>query len=157
MLAVDRVAEGVRQHTILENLQQDVEHVRVGLFYLIEKNDRVGSPTQPFGELAPFLMSDVPGGRADELRNRVLLHELAHVKPDQRAVRPEQIGPQGSRDFRLPHACRAEEKERPDRLVRVLQPRTRAADRPRESGYRWPLGYDPLVQLRFDLQQLLRL
>ena len=57
----------------LRNLQQSVEHFRMGLFDLVEQDDRERLTPDRFGELAALLVSDVAGRRTDEPAPRVLL------------------------------------------------------------------------------------
>jgi hypothetical protein len=93
----------------------------VGLLDLVEEHDRVGAPPDCLRQLAALLVADVPGRRADEPRDRVLLHVLGHVEPDQRALVVEHELGESPRDLSLPHPGRAKEDERADRAVRVLQ------------------------------------
>src|SRR6202162_5232690 len=82
----------------------------------------------PLGELAAFVVAHVAGGRTDEARHRVLLHVLAHVELDQRAlVTEEELGERLGR-LGLPDAGGAEEDERARRALRVLEARTRTPD-----------------------------
>src|SRR5262249_13906797 len=57
----------------------------------------------------------------------------------------------------LADAGRAEEHEAADRAVRILEARTRAADRPRDGRDRLFLADDALVELRLHAQQLVAL
>ena len=61
---------------MLKNLQQNVEDVGMGLFDLIEKNHGIGCAPHTLGQLTAFFVANVSRGRADETRNRVLLHVL---------------------------------------------------------------------------------
>ena len=90
VLEVDLAALGVGQTTLLENLQQDVEHVRMRLLDLVEQDDRVRLAANQLGELAALVEADVAGRRADQARDRVLLHVLGHVERDERVLAAEQ-------------------------------------------------------------------
>ena len=81
---IDRAALAVGQATVVEDLQQHVEHVRVRLLDLIEQQHRIRPATHGFRQVAAFLVADVARRRADETRDRVLLHELGHVDADHR-------------------------------------------------------------------------
>ena len=74
---VDRAALAVGEPAVVEQLQQDVEHVGVGLLDLVEQHHRVGPAPDGLGELAALVVADVARGRADEPADRVLLHVLA--------------------------------------------------------------------------------
>jgi hypothetical protein len=113
----DRVAEvhgaalGVRQPAVLQDLEQDVEDVRVGLLDLVEEQHRVGLAAHSFGELAALVVADVSGRRADQTRNGVLLHVLRHVDADHRLLVAEQELGEGAGELGLADARGAEEDE----------------------------------------------
>ena len=76
---VHRAALRVGEAAVLEDLQEDVEHVRVRLLDLVEQDDAVRLAAHDLGELAALVVADVAGRRADEAGHGVLLHVLAHV------------------------------------------------------------------------------
>ena len=67
---VDRAALAVGEAAVVEQLQQHVEHVGVGLLDLVEQHHRVGPAAHRLGELAALVVADVAGGRADEPATR---------------------------------------------------------------------------------------
>mmetsp|Transcript_55110 Transcript_55110/g.162014 ORF Transcript_55110/g.162014 Transcript_55110/m.162014 type:complete len:251 (-) Transcript_55110:1986-2738(-) len=66
VLAVDHVALGVRDAAVVEQLEEDVEHLRVRLLHLVEEHDAVGVAAQGLRELAAGVMADVARRRTDE-------------------------------------------------------------------------------------------
>src|SRR5690625_74732 len=68
----DRVAEAYRaplrigQAAVVQELQEDVEHVRVGLLDLVQQDHAVGAAPYRLGELAALLVSHVSRGCTDE-------------------------------------------------------------------------------------------
>ena len=76
---------------VVEHLQQDVEHIRMRLLDLVEQDDLIGPAPHRFGERAAFVVADIARRRADQARDRVLLHVLGHVDADQRVFVVEQI------------------------------------------------------------------
>ena len=72
----------VRHAPVVENLEQHVEDVVVGLLDLVEQDHREGLSPHGLGELAALLVADVAGRGPDQARDGVLLHVLAHVDPD---------------------------------------------------------------------------
>src|SRR2546422_362345 len=126
---VHRSPVPVRQPALVQHLEEDVEHVGVRLFDLVEEHDRVRPPSHGLGELPPFLVADVAGGGADQARDGVLLHVLGHVDADHRPLvveeelgeRPGQLG--------LAHAGGTEEQERTDRTIGIGQPRAGPSNR----------------------------
>src|ERR671922_198128 len=87
---VDLAPLGIGQLPVLEDLEEDVEHVRVGLLDLVEQDDRVRLAAHGLGQLAALVVADVARGRADEPGHGVLLHVLRHVDLDHRVLVAEQ-------------------------------------------------------------------
>ena len=73
----------VGQRRVIHHLQEDVEDVRVRLFDLVEQQDRVRLLADGVGQEPALVESDVAGRRADQARDGVLLHVLAHVQAHQ--------------------------------------------------------------------------
>src|SRR5205085_4781003 len=119
----DRVAEvhaaalRVGQAAVVEDLQEDVEDVRVGLLDLVEQDHRVALAAHGLRELTALVEADVAWRRADQAGHRVTLHELRHVDADQRFLAAEHELGQGPRQLRLPDAGGPEKDERADRAT----------------------------------------
>ena len=81
----DRVAEihlssqAVSQLAVVQGLEQQVEHVGVGLFYFIQQDDGVGAAANLFGELPTFFVTNVSRRCSDESCHSKLFHVLGHV------------------------------------------------------------------------------
>ncbi len=58
---IDRASLRVGQATLLQNLEQSIEHVGVGLFDLVEEHHREGFAADRFGQLAALLVAHVAG------------------------------------------------------------------------------------------------
>src|ERR1700730_14226833 len=114
---------------IFEHLQQDVEDVRMGLLDLVEQYDGIRVPLDLLGELPAFLVADVSGRRANQLRHRMLFHVLGHVEANQRMIAAEQEIRERLRQLGLAYARRAEKHEAAVRAVRFLETGARTADR----------------------------
>ena len=82
---VDGSALTVRKAAVIEHLQEHVEHVRVRLLDLVEKDDLVGPAAHRFGQRAPFLITNVAWRCTDEASHGVLLHVLTHIDAKERA------------------------------------------------------------------------
>ena len=154
---VDGAALAVREASVLEQLQEDVEDVGMRLLDLVEQQHRVGAPAHGLGELAGLLVADVARRRADQARHGVALLELAHVEPDHRVLVAEQRLGERPRELGLADAGRPEEEERADRPVRVAQPRARAPDRAGDRLDGLVLPDHALVELRLEAEQALAL
>src|SRR5919108_1577698 len=110
----------VGESAVIEDLQQDVEHIGMRFLDLVEQDHRVRTPTDGLGELPALLVPDIAWRRADEPRDRVLLHVLRHVNPDHRVLVVEQKLGERARRLRLPHSRWTEEDERANRPVGIL-------------------------------------
>ena len=157
VLEVDGAALVVGEAPVVEDLQQHVEDVGVRLLDLVEQDDAVRPTAHRLGELAALLVADVAGRRADEPRDAVALHVLAHVEAHHGLfVVEEELG-QRPGELGLPHARGAEEDERADRPLRVLEPGARPPHGLGDGHDRTVLADDPAVQLLLHVEQLLGL
>ena len=118
---IDRAALAIGEPAVVQHLQQDVEHVRVRLLDLVEQDHLVGPAADRLGQRTALLVADIARRRADQPGDGVLLHELRHVDPDHRLVVVEQERGDRLAQLGLADAGRAQEQERADRPVRVLQ------------------------------------
>jgi hypothetical protein len=122
VLEVDRAALGVGQPAVVEDLEQDVEDVRMRFLDLVEEEHRVRPPPDLLGQLACLVVADVSRRSADETRDGVPLLELAHVEANHQVLGAEQDLCERTRELRLADARRPEEEEAADRPVRVAEP-----------------------------------
>ncbi len=127
----------------------------VGLFDFVEQHHRVGPAADGFGQLAAFLVADVAGRRADQARDGVLLLVLRHVDANHGALVVEQELGQGAGQLGFADAGGAEEDEAADGTVGILQAGAGADDGLGHGGDGFVLADDALVQLLFQVQQLL--
>ena len=111
----------VGQAAVVEELEQDVEDVGVGLLDLVEEHHLVRPAADRLGQLAAFFVADVAGRRTDQPRHRELLHVLAHVDAHHRALVVEQEFGQRAGELGLADAGRPQEDERADRPLRILE------------------------------------
>src|SRR5262245_39809301 len=127
VLEIHRAPLSVGQPPVVQDLQQDVEDVGMRLLDLVEEDDRIRPAANRLGQMAALVVAYVARRRADQPRDRMLLHELRHVEPHHRALVVEEEFGQRPRGFGLAHAGRAQKDERADRALRVLQPGAGAA------------------------------
>ena len=147
----------VGEPAVVEDLQQQVEDVGMGLLDLVEQQHRVGAAPHGLGEVAAFLVAHVAGRRPDEPGHRVPLLELAHVHADHGLLVVEQELGQRPAELGLAHAGGAQEDEAADGPVRVLQP---GAGAPDGAGHRLEgvvLADHPQVQPLLHVDELLHL
>jgi len=73
-------ALAVGQPAVVQQLQQHVHDLGVGLLHLVQQDHAVGVAAHRLGQLAAGLEAHVARGRADHARHRVALHVLGHVQ-----------------------------------------------------------------------------
>ena len=112
------VAQPVGQLPVLENLQQDVVHIRMRLLDFVEQDHRIRRAAHALRQLAAFFVSHISWRRADQLRYRMLFHVFGHIEANQRFFAAEQELGKPPRHFRLAHARRPEEQEAAHRAAR---------------------------------------
>src|SRR2546427_828497 len=154
VLEIHGAALAVGHAAVVEHLQEHVEHVGMSLFDLVEQDHAVGFSAHRLGEVAALLVADVAGRRADEARDRMLLHEFGHVDADEMVFRVEQERGERLAQLGLAHAGRTEGQEGAVGLVRVREPRARAPDRVGDKVHRLVLADDAFVELFFHREQL---
>ena len=154
LLKVHRAALTIGQDAIIQHLQQHVEHIRVGLFHLIEQHHLIGPPPHRFGQHAALIIADIARRRADQPRDRVFLHEFRHVDADHRVFIVEKIGGDRFGQLGLADAGGPEEQEAAQRPPLVVQPSARPADSVGNRHHGGTLADHPLAKLFLHPQQL---
>src|SRR4051812_15303628 len=125
---IDGAALRIGESPIVENLEQNVEHVRMRLLDLVEQHDGVRAAANRLSKLTALLEADVARRRADQSGDRVFLHVLGHVDADHRLLVVEQEFCESARGLRFSDAGGAEEDERADGTIGILQSSAGAAD-----------------------------
>ena len=157
ILEIYGVALAVGQPAVVEDLQQDVEDVVVRLLDLVEENDLIRPATYGLGERATFLVPDIAGRSADQSRDGMLLHEFRHVDAHHGVLVVEQKFRERLAQLGFSDAGRAQEQERADRAVRILQARSRAPYRARYRVDGLLLAYHALAKLLLHVKELFAL
>jgi hypothetical protein len=73
----------IGQPTLVQDLQQQIENLRMCLFDFIEQHDAVRTLPQRTAELAVAIVPDVPRRSSQQPRNRMPLLVFRHVDGDQ--------------------------------------------------------------------------
>src|SRR5688572_6950450 len=123
------------------------------LLDLIEQHDGVRLPLYALGELTALLIADVSWRRSDELRNRVLLHELGHIEADKRLFASEEELRQSTSHFGLADPRGPKEQERTRRPLRRFKSGTRTPDGAGQRVDCFVLADDAPVQFLFDAEE----
>ena len=104
----------VGQSPVVEDLEESIKDIRVGLFDFIKENDAVGATPNGFGQLATLFVTDVAWGRPDEARDGMFFHVFGHIDTDDSVFTIEKSGGKGTGEFGFTYASRSEKKERAD-------------------------------------------
>ena len=157
VLEVHRAALAVGDAAVVQHLQQDVEHVRVGLFDLVEQHDAVGVAAHGLGQLAALLIADISRRRADQAGDAELLHILGHVDADEVFLVVKQRLGQRFGQLGLADAGGPQEQKAADGPPRVGDTGARAQDGVRDFAHGFILADDAFVQHIGQAQQLFAL
>ncbi len=110
----DRAPFAVGQPSVVQDLEQKIEDVAVGLFDLVQKKHRVRVAPHLFGKLTAFAVAHIAGRRSDELGDGVTLHILAHVQANEPLFVVEQELGQCLGQLGLSYTGRSEKDEGAD-------------------------------------------
>ena len=154
---VDLSAVRIFQMSVVEHLEQDVEHVGVRLFYFVEQDDGIRVSAHFFRKLAALVVTDVAGRGADEFGHVHLIHIFGHIHAYHQIFVAEHCLRQRFGKLGFAHARRSQEDERADGTALVLNARAGTAYRPCHRGHRFVLTHDALAQFVFQPEQPLRL
>ena len=135
---------------MVHHLEQDVEQVGMGLLDFVEQQHAVRGLVDRVGQQAALIEADVARRRADQPRDGVALHVLAHVEAQE--LDAHHLG-ELARDLGLADAGRAGEQERANRTVGMREARARELDRARDRVDRGVLSVDHLLQLVLEILQ----
>ena len=147
---------GVGDLAVVQDLQQHVEHVRMGLFDLVEEDHGVGLAADLLRQLARLVIAHIARRRAHDPGHGVLLHKLGHIQTDQRVGGVEQVLRQALDQLGLAHAG-GTHKDEADRLMLGADAHPVAADGGGHGLHRLILAHDVLLEPVLQLAQPLEL
>ena len=122
VLEIHVPALAIGQPAILQDLQEDVEHIRVGFFDFVEQDDRIRSPAHRLGQMTALFITHVARRCADHPCDGVLFHIFRHVDADHRPLVVEQELRERARQLGLADARRSHAQKRSRRTIGVRQP-----------------------------------
>ena len=157
VLKVHRLSHGIRDPTVVQNLQKDIEHIRMGLLHLVEQDDAVRFSPHRFRQLSALIIAHISWRRSDQSGYGMLLHVLAHVDPDHVVLIVKQAFRQRLGKLRLSDAGGAEEQERTDGLGRILNAGLGADNGLRHLFHALVLADDPLMELLVQMERFIPL
>src|SRR5690606_24251188 len=95
----------IRESSIIEELEECVEDIRMRFFYFIKKDDGIGFTSDCFGELSTFIVTDVSWRRSDKSGNAMFFHIFRHIDADHRFFIIEQKSCQTLGELGFPDSC----------------------------------------------------
>ena len=103
---VHQASVAVGEPAFVQHLQEQVEHIGMGLLYLVEQHDGVRMATHTLGELSTLLIAHIAGRSSYEPRDIEALGVLAHVDADERILGAEHVFGQFLGQIGLAHSSR---------------------------------------------------
>ena len=120
ILKVHGPALGIRDTSIIQDLQKYVKHVRMGLLHFVKQHHAVWFAAHGLCQLSSLVVSNVSWRRSDKTRHGMLLHVLAHINPNYVGLVVKQRLGKGFGQLRLTYTGRPQEQEGSDWLGGVL-------------------------------------
>ena len=111
VLEVDRATLTVGRATVVEDLQQHVEHVGVRLLDLVEQHHLVGPATDRLGQHAALVIADIARRRADQPGDGMFFHILGHIHSNHVFFSIKERFRQGAGQFGFSYTSGPQEKE----------------------------------------------
>ena len=146
---VHRASVAIREASVVQHLEQDVEHLRVGLLDLVEEDHAEGAAAHGLRQLAALVVAHVARRRSNESGSGVLLHVLGHVDAHHGIFIVEEEVRQGACQLGLSDARGSQKHEGADGPFGVLETGPRTAN-----GFRHNLD-GPLLPDDAPVQALL--
>ena len=117
---VDLAAFRVVHAALVEDLEEELEDVGMGLFDFVQQHDRVRPATDGFGEHATFAITHIARGRTLERRDGVGFLELRHGDGDHVLFAAVKNVGEGDSGFRLADTAGAYEHEHANGLDGIV-------------------------------------
>ena len=107
ILKVHGPALGIRNTSVIQDLEQNVEYIRVGLLHLIKQHHAVWLAPHCLCQLSALVVSHISRRRTNQTRHGVLLHVLTHIDTHHVGLIIKQCLCQGLCQLRLTYAGRS--------------------------------------------------
>ena len=92
VLEINGAALGIGEAPVFQQLQKQIEHIRVSLFDFIKKNHGVRPASHRLRQLPSFIEAHIARRRTDQFADGMPLHEFRHVEADHGLLTAEEIG-----------------------------------------------------------------
>ncbi len=118
----------VRQPAVIQHLEQNIEHIRMRLFDLIQQHHAIRFAPDRLRQLSAFIISYISRRCANQPADRMFFLVFAHIDPGHHAFVIEQVVGQRLCQFRFTHTRRPKENKGSDRPPGILQSRPAPPD-----------------------------
>ena len=88
---IDRAALGVVDFSLVQDLKQQVHHIRMRFLDLVKQHHAVWLAAHFLRQLSGLVIAHIARRRTDQAADRVLFHEFRHIQTDKRVDRIEQL------------------------------------------------------------------
>ena len=156
VLEVHGSALAVRQPAILQHLQQDIEHIIMSFFNLIQQDDGIRLAPHRIGELTALFIAYIARRRSHQTGDRMLFHILRHIKADNGILAAKQGLGKSPGQLCFAHTCRSQEQEGTNGPLRILEPGPGPAHGLGNCVHSLLLAYHPLLQQLLHVEKTLR-
>src|SRR6185369_6769621 len=123
ILKIDLASLAIFQNSLIENLEEELHHIRMCLFHFVEEHHRIGLSPHCLGQNAAFTVTDVSWRRSLQTGYSMSFLILAHVDRYQVSFAAIQGVSESESSFRLTNTGGSDEQENADRPFRISQPR----------------------------------
>ena len=113
LFEIDSAPLAIGQNTIIQNLQQHVEHIWMRLFDFVKQHHLIGAAAHGLGQDPAFVIADIAGGCTDQTRDRMFFHEFGHINAHHGAVIVKQKRCHRFGQFGFANTRWTKEQERP--------------------------------------------
>ena len=105
----------IAQLAVLQNLQKQIQNIRMRFFNFIKQHHAIRSTTNFICQFPAILIANITSRRTDKPTSRVALRKLAHVNFNQAIIAAKNFPRQNSRQFRFSNSGRSQKNKRPKR------------------------------------------
>ena len=151
---VDLPTLAVGHNAFVKDLIKRVQHFGMGLFSLVQQDNRIGFLAHRLGQHPALAIADIARRRAEQARDRMLFLIFRHIDDGHLPPAAKQNLGNGGGGLRLAHPARPDQQKHPARLVRVRHAGAGDTQLPVQDVNRLRLSADALPQVLGKTQRL---
>ena len=152
---VDFAAFAIFHSALVEDLEEELKDIGVGLFDFVEENHGIGPAADSFSQDATLTVADISRRRTLQGGDSVRFLKLGHVDGDHVAFAAVEGVGEGDGGFCLAHTAGPDEEKDADRLDRIVKVGARGEDSLGNGGERLILADDALLEMLVECEDSL--